>query len=283
MKNKSQAVHSLRKRPLFAFWRSIFMGAFCCLFLTACDTSPTGRRQLTLLPEEQVNAIGEQSFTTIKRKAEIETNTLLNAYIGCVARALLDEASGEPSQWEIAVFRDPSPNAFALPGGKIGINTGLLKVAANEDQLAAVIGHEVGHVLANHSNERLSQEFAVDTILSLIAMFFGDESKIGDDFVIAALGLGAQFGVLLPFSRTHESESDTIGLELMARAGFDPRQNISLWRNMEHTSERQPLEFLSTHPSHDTRMEDLNAQMDTALRLYESARAQGKRPSCGRS
>lgn len=263
--------------------KAILIAVFCAPILIACDTSPTGRRQLTLLPDEQVATIGEQSFATIKRQGEIETSQRLNAYIGCVARAIIDELSGDPTQWEIVVFRDPSANAFALPGGKIGINTGLLNVATNEDQLAAVIGHEIGHVLAKHSNERLSQQFAVDIILSFIYMFFADESKISDDIALKALGLGAQFGVLLPFSRTHESESDTIGLNLMARAGFDPRQSVVLWKNMERASKGQPLEFLSTHPSHDTRIEDLNTHMKSALRLYESARSQGKRPKCSRA
>ncbi len=281
MKNKTRLIHLIsRNSHHFAFWKIILIGVICCLFSAGCDTSPTGRRQLTLLPDEQVNAIGEQSFIALKRKGEIETNPRLNAYVDCVAGAIIEVLSEGPSQWEVAVFRDSSVNAFALPGGKIGINTGLLEVATNQHQLAAVIGHEVGHVLANHSNERLSQEFAVDILLSLIYMFFADESNISDDIAIAALGLGAQFGVLLPFSRTHESESDVIGLELMAQAGFDPRQSVSLWRNMERASQRQPLEFMSTHPSHDTRIEDLNAQMDQANRLFESARAQGRRPSC---
>jgi predicted Zn-dependent protease len=225
--------------------------------------------------------MGEQSFTAIKRKGNIETNQRLNAYVACVAQAIVNELSEGPSEWEIAVFRDPSANAFALPGGKIGVNTGLLEIATTQDQLAAVIGHEVGHVLANHSNERLSQEYAVDIVLSLLYSFFADESKISDDIAIKALGLGAQFGVLLPFSRTHESESDFIGLELMAQAGFDPRQSVTLWRNMERASETQSLEFLSTHPSHDTRIEDLKANLDQAMQLFESARAQGRRPLCG--
>lgn len=225
--------------------------------------------------------MGEQSFAAIKGKGNIETNPRLTAYVACVAQAIVNELSEGPSQWEIAVFRDPSANAFALPGGKIGVNTGLLEIATNQDQLAAVIGHEVGHVLANHSNERLSQEYAVNIILSLIYSFFGDESKISDDIAIKALGLGAQFGVLLPFSRTHESESDAIGLDLMAQAGFDPRKSVSLWRNMERASKSQSLEFLSTHPSHDTRIEDLKANMDQAMQLFESARAQGRQPMCG--
>lgn len=280
MKNKIQSIQLNRRNALFAFRRALVLGVICCLFILGCDTSPTGRRQLTLLPESQVDAMGEQSFAAIKREGKMETNPRVKAYVMCVARAIVDVLAEGPSQWEVVVFRDPSANAFALPGGKIGINTGLLEVATNQHQLGAVIGHEIAHVLANHANERLSQDYAVDALLALIYMFFADETKVSDDIAIAALGLGARYGVLMPFSRTHESESDAIGLKLMAKAGFDPRQSVYLWRNMERASEGQPLEFLSTHPSHDTRMEDLNANMDQAMKLFESARAQGRHPSC---
>lgn len=272
------SIHILNSKTQTAppYRTAILIGTVCCLILTTRDTSPTGRRQLTLLPDTQVDAIGEQSFAAIKQKAEIDTDRRLNAYIGCVARSIIDELEAGPNRREIVVFRDASANAFALPGGKIGINTGLLDLANNEDQLAAVIGH----VLANHANERLSQEFPLDIILSLIYMFFADEGKINDDIAFKALGLWARFGVLLRFSRTHESESDVLGLNLMARAGFDPRESVDLWRNMERASKEQPLEFLSTHPSHDTRIQDLNTHMESALRLYESALSQGKHPAC---
>ena len=266
-------------QSIFGVWTRLLICCFAC-FLVACSESPTGRRQLTLLPSDQVAAMGERSFTALKQSQSIETNPRINAYVACVADAIIDQLSAGPSEWQAVVFDDPSPNAFALPGGKIGINTGLFKAAENTDQLAAVIGHEVGHVLAQHANERLSQDLAVDVALALISMFVSNQDYIPEDLAMQALGLGAQVGVLLPFSRTHESEADKIGLELMARAGFDPRQSIVLWQNMEKISSGQPSEFLSTHPSHETRMQDLTDNMESALRSYDSAIAAGKRPTC---
>ena len=275
---------SIRKsswnRSTYRIWTSTLM---CFLFVSvsACSESPTGRRQLTLLPSDQVAAMGERSFKAIKQSQTMETNPRINAYVACVAEAIISQLSVGPSEWQAVVFDDPSPNAFALPGGRIGINTGLFKVAKNTDQLATVIGHEVGHVLAQHANERLSQDLAVDVALALISMFISNQDYIPQDLAMKALGLGAQVGVLLPFSRTHESEADKIGLELMAQAGFDPRQSIALWQNMEKTSSGEPSEFLSTHPSHDTRIQDLEESMESALRIYHSADADGKKPRCG--
>jgi predicted Zn-dependent protease len=180
----------------------------------------------------------------------------------------------------VTVFEDESANAFALPGGKIGVHTGLLEVAKTPDQLAAVIGHEIGHVMAEHSNERVSTAFAANAGVQLAAALSGTDGP-KQQMLMGLLGLGAQFGVLLPFSRTQESESDEIGLTLMARAGFDPRAAINLWENMAQAGGAQPPEFLSTHPSHGTRIEDLRAQMDEAVKIYQQARAQGRRPNCG--
>lgn len=248
--------------------------------LIACDKSPTGRNQFALLPSDYVAQIGVQSFASLRASKPIETNRRVDDYVVCVARAIIAELPTTDVEWEVVVFRDPSPNAFALPGGKIGVHTGLLKAAENEDQLAAVIGHEVGHVLSKHANERMSQGFAVDAVLWLVNLFIGDQAGIADDIALQALGLGADVGVLLPFSRAHETEADIIGLDLMARAGFDPRQALYFWQNMSRVSAEQGLEFLSTHPSHGSRITELKNHMTPALELFEHARAQGRRPNC---
>jgi predicted Zn-dependent protease len=180
------------------------------------------------------------------------------------------------------VFKDPDVNAFALPGGRIGVYTGLLEVTENQQQLAAVIAHEVAHVLANHANERLSQALAVQGGLSVIDSLAKNPTSANHQLVMQALGLGAKYGILLPYSRTQESEADLIGLELMARAGFDPRQSVALWRNMMGVGGNQPPQFLSTHPSHGSRIQELEANMGRVLQLYQAARAQGKSPRCGR-
>ena len=152
-------------------------------------------------------------------------------------------------------------------------------MARNQDQLATVLGHEVAHVLAEHGNERVSTAFAAQAGVDLVGKISGSATPTQQQ-LLGLLGLGAQVGVLLPFSRAQESEADSLGLDLMARAGFDPRESIQLWKNMSDAGGGQPPEFLSTHPSHGTRIEDLTARMPDARVLSEQARAQGRRPAC---
>lgn len=246
------------------------------LLLAGCATSPTGRSQLVLMPENEINQMGLQAFTTIKKETKIDRSTATNRYVQCVAQAITREVGGN---WEVVVFNDSDANAFALPGGKIGVYTGMLKVAENQDQLATVIGHEVAHVLARHSNERVSQKFAVEQGLGLINAIANPQSGTGQT-LMGLLGVGAQYGVLMPYSRIQESEADILGLDLMAKAGFDPRESTRLWVNMGRAGGGQPPEFLSTHPSHSTRISELNAHIPVAMRLQSRARQQGKRPDC---
>jgi predicted Zn-dependent protease len=250
------------------------------LLLTACAVSPTGRQQFMMMNPQQMSAMGTQAFAELKDATPVERNRRVNAYVQCVASAITRELGPGQEPWEVVVFQDKAVNAFALPGGKIGVNTGLLKVAKNQDQLAAVIGHEVGHVLAQHANERASQQFAVQGGLAIVEALSGSPNSPSRQALLQALGLGAQVGILLPYSRVHESEADRIGLDLMARAGFDPRQSVALWENMARASSGQPPEFLSTHPAHSTRINGLRQLMGPAMRTYEAARAMGKRPGC---
>jgi len=246
------------------------------VLLSGCATSPTGRTQLALMPASQMNDMGLQAFTNIKKKTPIERGRTTNSYVQCVAQAIIREVGGN---WEVVVFKDEDANAFALPGGKIGVNTGLLKVAENQDQLATVIGHEVMHVLSNHANERVSQTFAVEQGLGLISAAASPQTGTGKT-LMGLLGVGAQYGVLLPYNRIQESEADLLGLDLMAKAGFDPRESTKLWINMGRSGGGQPPQFLSTHPSHANRISDLQKHMPVALRLQEQARQLGKRPAC---
>ena len=243
---------------------------------SGCATSPTGRSQLVLMPDSQMEQMGLQAFTNIKGETPVESNRTTNSYVQCVGNAIIREVGGS---WEIVVFKDDSANAFALPGRKIGVNTGLLKVAENQHQLATVIGHEVAHVLAQHSNERVSQKFAVEQGLGLINAIASPQTGTGQT-LMGLLGVGAEYGVLLPYSRIQESEADILGLDLMAKAGFDPRESVKLWVNMGRANKGQPPEFLSTHPSHSTRISDLNARIPAALNLQRAAMQQGKRPAC---
>jgi len=254
----------------------LFVLLTALLLLAGCVTSPTGRSQLVLMPESEINQMGLQAFTTIKKETRVDRNTVTNRYVQCVASAITREVGGN---WEVVVFDDTDANAFALPGGKIGVYTGMLKVAENQDQLATVIGHEVAHVLAHHSNERVSQKFAVEQGLNLVSAIASPQSATGQT-LMGLLGVGAQYGVLLPYSRIQESEADIMGLDLMARAGFDPHQSTSLWNNMSRAGGSQPPEFLSTHPSHSSRISELTGHMPVAMQLQSRARQQGKHPAC---
>lgn len=247
--------------------------------LTACATSPLGRNQFLLMPEDQMNEMGATAYAQIKQETPVSGNQSQAAYVRCVANAITTTLP-EKQSWEVNLFEDNAANAFALPGGKIGVNTGLLKVAKNQSQLATVIGHEIGHVQAQHSNERMSLEYATQNGLGLIGAIAGQDTAVKQG-IFAALGLGAEYGVSLPFSRKHEAEADIIGLQLMAKAGFDPRESINLWVNMAAANGGEPPEFMSTHPSNETRINGLQSKLSEVMPLYNKAKAAGRNPNCG--
>ena len=218
-----------------------------------------------------------QAFDTLKKEKPVSNNSQYNQVANCISQAIITEQGGN---WEVVVFEDKSPNAFALPGNKIGIHTGMLALVDNQDQLAAVIGHEVGHVLAKHSNERASQEMAVNSGMAMIQAVGAPQSALGQT-AFGLLGVGAEYGILMPYSRVQESEADIIGVDLMAKAGFDPRQSVTLWQKMEQASQgQQPIEFMSTHPAHATRIQNLEQHMPQAMALFQQAQAAGKQPRC---
>ncbi len=247
--------------------------------LGACATSPLGRSQLQLFSDTDLSQMGLAAYDDIQKKQSRDADPRANAYVRCVANAITAALPDGAQAWEVTLFRDASANAFALPGGKIGVNSGLLKVATGPDQLATVIGHEVAHVLARHSGERLSNQTLVDTGLQAAQAISGAMTPAKQQ-LMGLLGVGAQVGVLLPFSRTQESEADLLGLDLMARAGFDPQHSVTLWQNMERANSGGPPVFLSTHPSSGGRIEALQNRLPHAQELYSQARAQGRKPNC---
>lgn len=259
-------------------FRFICLKVLVIILLNACATSPLGRSQLTLISDSEVNRMGVQAFEVEKQNLPISEDPKMNQLVQCVAGALTRHVQGT---WEVRVFEERTPNAFALPGGKIGVHSGLMQVARDQHQLATVIGHEIGHVLARHSNERISQQFAVKTGLTLTELLAGATVSPGaGQTLMGVLGLGAQYGILMPFSRTQESEADLIGLDLMAKAGFDPRESVTLWQNMTAAGGESPVAFLSTHPSHATRIQDLQKRMPHAMDLWQNAKTQGYKPEC---
>jgi len=265
--------------------RAIYLTLVVCAAITvsSCATSPEGRSQLKLLPDEQINSMGVQSFEQIKQDTPETKNKNMRAYVQCIANAIIPQLDEDnnPALWEVRVFADDQANAFALPGNKIGVYEGLFKYAVNQDQVAAVMGHELAHVVAQHGNERVSDQLAAQAGLAIAAIALGasDSSEDNKALVLAGLGLGVQYGIILPFSRTHESEADLIGLGLMAESGFNPRESVKLWQNMSKAG-GQPPEFLSTHPSSSTRIKDLNARMPRALDTYSKAQAKNRKPNC---
>ncbi len=255
------------------------------IFIASCATSPMGRKQFILIGDNEMNKMGIASFTKMKTSSKVSQDQQAQRYVRCVANAIVNELPEQwrKQAWEVVVFDDNSANAFALPGGKIGVHTGLLRVATNQDQLATVIGHEVAHVLSRHGAERVSQQMGLEIAMQATDAISKNkmQNQGSQRALMSALGLGAQFGVLLPFSRTHESEADLYGLKLMAKAGFDPRQSINLWQNMSKASggKRQP-QFMSTHPNPEKRIEKLANFMPQALALQKQAQLNGKNPRC---
>ncbi|GAA3910748.1 M48 family metallopeptidase [Halomonas cibimaris] len=250
--------------------------------LAACTTSPTGRSQLLLMSDDQLDQMGAQAFDQYRQELPAADGQS-QRYVQCIARAIVAELPAEQRRqnWEVEVFRADEPNAFALPGGYMGVNSGMLNVARSQAQLATVLGHEVGHVLANHANERASTESATQLGLSVLSNSAGLNGPGGEQ-LMGLLGMGAQYGILLPFSRRHESEADTIGLRLMANAGFDPRESVTLWQNMQRAGGNAPPAWMSTHPSQGQRISGLEASMPRALDAYQSARSAGRTPDCPR-
>lgn len=260
--------------------------AALCLLITACATTPDGRSQVMIVSDAQVNQMGITAFEQMKANDKTSTVPARSAYAQCIVDALVQQlpAEWQRLQWEAQAFAIAEPNAFALPGGKVGINTGLLRIADTPDKLAAVLGHEIGHVVYRHAGERISQQQLTQTGVALAGAYAGrNTSPEQVNLVIAALGAGAQVGVLLPFSRKHETEADVYGQRLMAQAGFDPQAAVELWQGMQAAtgSEGRPPRFLSTHPDPAGRIRALSDSAPGLRGVYEEARSAGRRPGCG--
>jgi predicted Zn-dependent protease len=178
------------------------LGCTMMALLSSCATSPLGRKQLILMPAGQMTTMGISTFDGLKKETPIETNPTTNAYVKCVASAVAAQASQSAGvkEWEIIVFKDQTPNAFALPGGKIGVHTGILPVTKTPAQLAAVLGHEVGHVIAQHGNERVSESLGTQLVMTGLSVVT-PQTQTGQ-LIMAGLGVGAQYGIALPHSRT---------------------------------------------------------------------------------
>ncbi|HSF11116.1 MAG TPA: M48 family metallopeptidase [Nitrospirales bacterium] len=246
-----------------------------------CETVPyTDRSQLVVVPQSQATEMGEQAFQQILSDPQVqqsqspEEQEAVKRVADRIIRAAKESKFAEDAKafkWEVTVIKDDqTKNAFALPGGKIAVYTGIFPVAKTDAGLAAILGHEVVHALARHGSERMSQEVLAQAGLSAAAVGLGASGAgpVVGQATMAALGLGTKVGILLPYSRTHESEADSIGLILAARAGYDPQEAVRVWQRMQQGSEGAPSEFLSTHPSHETRITRLQEEMPEALKIF---------------
>ena len=249
-----------------------------------CETNPyTGRSQLLMSSVSEEAQMGAQAYEQVKSDPkmrpsqdprEIEPVKRVAARIVEAAKRSKYAEVAQQFQWEVTVIKDDkTANAFALPGGKMAVYTGIFPMAKTEAGLAAVMGHEVVHALARHGAERMSQGQLTNAGLQVVGAAAGAAGGGGmlGQAAMAALGVGAQVGVLLPFSRKHESEADYVGILLAADAGYDPRESIALWERMGQMSGGgAPSEFMSTHPSHETRIAQLKKWMPEAMAIYQT-------------
>jgi predicted Zn-dependent protease len=260
--------------------------------MLACATVPfTGRKQSKLLPESMLSEMALAQYTTFLQENKVSANrnnTDLVKTVGNNIRVAVEKYYAQKKwtdklknyQWEINLVEDPTVNAWAMPGGKIVVYTGLLGIAKNTDGLAVVMGHEIAHALAHHGNERMSQGLVVQ--LGGIALSEAVKSKPEATQTIfnSAYGLGANIGVMLPFSRKHESEADEIGLYLMAMAGYDPTEAAPFWERMNAGGGQRPPEFLSTHPDparRSTKLKELVPAAQDYARKYGTPNSQSRK------
>ncbi len=243
--------------PSLSRRRFLALTASAPVALSGCDSMPN------LVSDAQAAAMGEEAWAQILDTTPASGNRAYQAALDRVSLRLLDAAGTSSAGWEIRVFDDPQANAFALPGGKIGVYEGMFDVARTEDQLAAIVGHEIGHLSAEHAQQRMSAQIAKSAGIRVVAFFLNmGEIEFANE-IAAAMGLGVEVGLLLPFSREQELEADALGLRTMAEAGFDPRQAVTLWERMQAASTGRPPAFLATHPTPQSRIREIEEILAT--------------------
>ncbi len=238
------------------------------LLLVGCVTTPSGKKAFIITSESDEAGLGSQAYQELLSKERISRNAKWNEILKRVGARLARVANKPGYKWEFTLIDSPEKNAFALPGGKVAFYTGILRVCQNEAGIATVMGHEIAHATARHGGQRMTTAFGLQLGLAgLNAILGGEEGSDQKKLLMAALGAGAQIGVMLPFSRSHESEADLIGLRYMAEAGYDPREAPRFWGRFASSGE--PPEFLSTHPNSRGRQAALAADLPKVMPLYE--------------
>ena len=252
------------------------------LFLLSCAVVPmTGRKQFVAIPSSQMITLSAESYSQVLAEAKLSTN---NYYVNTVRKvgekltAAVEtylkqnnlESATEGYEWQYNVLVSEELNAWCMPGGQIAFYEGILPVCKDENGIAVVMGHEIAHAVAQHGNERMSQQLALQMGGIALSEALKTQKQETIDLAMLAFGVGAQVGVVLPYSRTHESEADELGLYFMAMAGYNPQTAPAFWERMAGKSESRPPEFLSTHPDPSNRIEDLNRIMPKAMEYYNA-------------
>ncbi|MEM8735364.1 MAG: M48 family metallopeptidase [Planctomycetota bacterium] len=247
-------------------------GTIGCGCFSGCKTAPiTGRKQLMLIPEQNEVAMGSQAFAEALETEAAATSPRYQEMVSRVAQRIARASGRSDYEWEARCVASPEKNAYALPGGKIVIYEGILPVCQNEAGLAVVMSHEVAHVLARHGGERMSQQAAVNGVKTAVGYAMRNKEQVSKDLWMKAYGMATNYGLVLPYSRKHESEADHIGVMLMSDAGYDPTEAPKFWKRFAAAGSgpKQP-EFLSTHPSDDRRASDLERLLPDALEAYRN-------------
>jgi predicted Zn-dependent protease len=265
--------------------KSRILLVFTSLFisvLASCSAVPiTGRSQLNFIPDSQMNTLSLTEYKDFISKSKLSTDaahTQMVKNVGariqkavetyCAQNNLSDRIAGY--QWEFNLVEDSNVNAFAMPGGKVVVLTGLIPVAQNEDGLAVVMGHEISHVIARHGSERMSQGLLVEMGGTALSTAMANSPAQTKELFAKSYGLGTQYGILLPYSRAHETEADHLGLIFMAMAGYNPNAAVDFWQRMAAASKgSKPMEILSTHPADQTRINNLKTFMPEAMKYYK--------------
>lgn len=242
-------------------------------FIISCSRTPvSGKKALLLTSSNSENEQGAEAYQEILGKEKVVTGTAQARMVEEIGRKIAAVANQADFQWEFKTLQSDEPNAFCLPGGKVAIYTGIFKYAQNEAGLATIMGHEIGHAIARHGGQRMSQQMIANVgMAGLAAVGLSKMDNTKKALAIAALGAGVTYGVMLPFSRSHETEADEIGLVLMAKAGYDPSESVNFWDRFSKAGGKSPPEFLSTHPGSEKRREHLRSLLPKVMPDYQAS------------
>jgi predicted Zn-dependent protease len=246
-------------------------------------SSPIQAAKLQLVSDKQMSEMGVKAFEEMKTKGKLSQDPKKREIAECIVTSLVAPLGQQlgPNGWEVQVFESPEPNAFALPGGKVGIHTGMFDLVKSQDELAAVVGHEIAHVARSHSKKRVERQLKTQLGLSLLGAIAGSKTSENNTRMITqGAGLLTQGAYLLPNSREQEVQADLDGQIIMSRAGYDPMGAVSLWQKMQALNKAQPPQFLSTHPNSEQRINTLTQQAPALVKDQNAARAAGRKPKC---